>query len=371
MKASREKIALAYIRCYSHFIYRARGASSCKRKYERAERITTAMVVDRSSNNKSYQNPSERSATAENYQKSTPAAWQLGEFLSRRCFPFFGKLLSSSCTAVISFLFALLAEINRAYNKVIRRRNGVVPSRGKWIAAGEDGAILTKKSRAARKNIRTRLIKSFLIVSGCHCPCYRCSVNRPAALAAAAAAAAGDVERHFYGPLLSEQLRVYSEFPFVLFFTVLFASPASGFWHSGSRLLQQCKSRLTDCRRVRSELVMRHIFFSPAPFWSFAQTTIWCCKREFLPVDVWLASDFCNNVNFYKIVAKVKRIKVRLFIFFSSLHFHMCFIRSVLRADIFYDEKWKYNFTLQNTLCMVYILREKSFYEYPFLPSHI
>lgn len=84
---------------------------------------------------------------------------------SRRCFPFLGELFISDLhRRLYRFLFSLLAKINRAYNKVSRRRNGEIPSRGKWIAAGKAAAILSqKKTRVTRKNIPTRLIKSFLI----------------------------------------------------------------------------------------------------------------------------------------------------------------------------------------------------------------
>lgn len=201
----------------SHFICRAYGAF-CKHKHEKAEcmhliavRIIRAIKTQR-----------ERVRTsAENYQKKHTAGRKLREFLVAM-FSFPRWTLSLTCTAVISFLFALLAEINRAYNKVSRRRNGEAPSRGKWIAAGK-AARFSQRTRVARKNIRTRLIKSFLIA--------------PAAIAVQLPfCKSTGVERHFYGLLLSaEQLRVYSEFPFVLFFTVLFASPASGFWHSGFR----------------------------------------------------------------------------------------------------------------------------------------
>jgi len=114
----------------------------------------------------------------------------------------------------------------------------------------------------------------------------------------------------------SYRIRVYSEFPFVLFFTVLFASPASGFWHSGFSLFQRCKSRLTDCRRVRSESVIWHIFFRHVLI--FRQTDVaarisWCISWRLT-----FTSDF-YYVNLYKIVDESQKsnkdTKVRFYLF--------------------------------------------------------
>jgi len=56
-------------------------------------------------------------------------------------FSFPRNFISLSYTAVMPFIFAL-AEINRSYNKVSRRRNGKVPAAVN--RRGENGAILSK-----------------------------------------------------------------------------------------------------------------------------------------------------------------------------------------------------------------------------------
>lgn len=118
-----------------------------------------------SSNNKSYQNTSERvRANAESYQKSTPAVGNFACF-SRRCFPFLSELylwpvpplyhfFSFTSRKSIARIIKLAADVMTRY-----RRAGSESHRRR----GEGDAILSKNATCTRKNIRTRLIKSFLI----------------------------------------------------------------------------------------------------------------------------------------------------------------------------------------------------------------
>lgn len=119
---------------------------------ERAQTRESAHRCDRGSNTKSYQNTSgrvrvsaERVIKKAHRQSETSRAFRFAAMFS---FP--RRTLSLTCTAVISFLFSHLAEINRAYNKVSRRRNGEVPSRGKRIAAGQ-AARLSQRTRELRE----------------------------------------------------------------------------------------------------------------------------------------------------------------------------------------------------------------------------
>jgi len=140
MKGTREKRSPRIFSALAFYLPRIRNTLQAQIRKNRVRTVVIAVrIIIRVIETHRNELERTREVIKKAHSRQTLRAFRGDVFFS------FGETLSLTCTAVISFLFAFLAEINRAYNKVSRRRSGEVPGR-EVNRRGEGGAILSKNA---------------------------------------------------------------------------------------------------------------------------------------------------------------------------------------------------------------------------------